>query len=220
MAVFLCKAIGRCYNRTCMGLNPKGSLSRIKETASDIQERVEGFLEEEGLSYDSEGLYHMRCDLRQGEVFLPYSGGLSLEKGLFDYIEEGYGFAIRPKKVALDFYIDEEFLPQKDRVRRAYRRHYEGAILETRHNRFRNRIVVLILFLMGLLFLSGYVVATYFLKDDDFFNIVVPEVLSIVSWVFVWAATERFFFESRSLKRELKKYQRLHDAKIHFIVEK
>lgn len=64
------------------------------------------------------------------------------------------------------------------------------------------------------LFVLGIIVGVIFLKLSSN-HAYISGVLSIVSWVFIWAGTEVYFFENQQIKRNIRKCKNILEANVH-----
>ncbi|MEH7460373.1 hypothetical protein CON65_16480 [Bacillus pseudomycoides] len=64
------------------------------------------------------------------------------------------------------------------------------------------------------LFVLGIIVGVIFLKLSSN-HAYIAGVLSIVSWVFIWAGTEVYFFENQQIKRNIRKCKNILEANVH-----
>ena len=196
---------------------PIKSKEPVKRTTDAIAAFAEGEDDFEFLGLDSEGRFCIPVDLRGEELYAPFSGRALLVDSFFSYVEEASHLSLRP--LSLELKIEEERLSEKDFFRRAYVRHYEAKKEEARHQRKRDRLQSFFLLLAGIFFFVCYGVSEYFLYDHDYLFFI-PEIISIVAWVFVWAATEKLFFDGRTAKIEELKAKRLEEATLTFYCER
>ena len=64
------------------------------------------------------------------------------------------------------------------------------------------------------LFVLGIIVGVIFLKLSSN-HAYIAGVLSIVSWVFIWAGTEVYFFENQQIKRNIRKCNNILNGNVH-----
>ncbi len=200
-----------------MRLMSKISREEPKRTAAAIESFVQGEFDSPSLGVDSEGRFCIPVDLRGEELYAPFAGKSRLNDDLFAAVEEAAKLSHKP--IHLEMKLEEERLPEKDHVRRGYCRHYEAEMEETKRKIKKLNLQSLLLLAVGILFLAGYGLSQYYLGGHEIYFIV-PEILSIVAWVFVWAATEKFFFDSRTERLHWLNYRRLKNASMTFYVER
>lgn len=156
---------------------------------------------------------HVYCNLSDdGDIFDKYSYRRFVNNDFYDFIEKTT-YYLRPAvpliieaDVPLDFSKKDEESFRKDFIF-----HYNMNFENKKKSIRRNNIIATIMAIIGVILLALYVLFASIVKDN-----VIIELLSILAWVFVWEATDRFFFHSTELKVECFNAGQLAIAKLVF----
>jgi hypothetical protein len=167
-----------------------------------------------------DGKAHISVDLRRGnQVFETYSSHRDLASGIFSYVEGVAKYLKSSTEVAVDFIIAPEQVGLEDSIRKEFLGNYRFDYDEKRAEVTKIKWQSLILMIIGIFFLLGCSALGYFAtKQNDGFLNIMSQVVSIVSWVFIWAAVEKFYFDRTATNREALKAAQLADAAISFSV--
>ncbi|MCH4278018.1 MAG: hypothetical protein LKF89_03775, partial [Bacilli bacterium] len=49
--------------------------------------------------------------------------------------------------------------------------------------------------------------------------VLIAEVISIASWVFIWDAVDKFFFERPSIKRKRVRFAQIANSEVNFVIK-
>lgn len=145
-----------------------------------------------------DGACHIEVDLREEDPFLSYSGKRSLDNEIFEYVDAYKKAMPNPYPVAMDFLVR----PGSDEksIERAFHNHYELELSEHKRAYYRTRILSVAMLIFGALLMALYLIFTF--GNLGFVWEVIAEVISIASWVFIWAAVEKWCFDASDLRRQ------------------
>jgi hypothetical protein len=211
-------------------------LSKVEEGVKDVNEGVSKII---GLNGDyvenyaeslieADGKSHIKVDLRHGNpVFEPYSSRKDLAHGIFDYVEDVAKYTKITSKLAIDFIITPDYVPLEGTIQTEYYGNYAFEFDEKKREHRKSLFHSYWMLAIGIFFLSLYIGLSASSKNIQAQGNDVPawiditsEVISIVSWVFVWDSTDKFFFERPSLRKESLRKAQLAEAEVHFLVLK
>ena len=102
--------------------------------------------------------------------------------------------------------IDEKEV--NDAIKLRFRREFEDYERKLK----RNAQLSFILLLIGILFLGFLVLETALLD-----NYIISIILEIASWVFIWEAVDKFFFERTEIREKRHQFARLYYAEVEIV---
>lgn len=209
-------------------------LSKVEEGVKDVNEGVSKII---GLNGDyvenyaaslvgKDGRSHIKVDLRHGnEVFEPYSSKRDLSRAVFDYVEDVAKYTKITSPLSVDFIITPDYVPLEKVIQSEYWGNYAFEFDEKKREHRKCLFHSYWMMAIGILFLSLYIGfsatsknLTSQGKDAPAWIDITSEVISIVSWVFVWDSTDKFCFERPSLRRESLRKAQLAGAQVNFLV--
>jgi hypothetical protein len=170
-----------------------------------------------------DGRAHVSVDLRRGyPIFEPYSSGHDLSNEIFSYVESVIKYTKVYSPVTVDFLVTPDQVPLENSIKTEFLGNYRFDYDEKREEVRRLRIKSVWLFIIGVFFLIGSMVLSVFgnqQNDLAIFFTVSGQVVSIVSWVFIWAAVEDEFFDRGEMNRQALRKAQLAISEINFVVE-
>lgn len=168
-----------------------------------------------------DGKAHISVDLRLGkEMFEPFSSRKDLSRSLFSYVEDVARYFKVSDEIAVDFLLESPDAPLEERIREEFEGNYHFEFEEKRNESRRIKWLSALLITVGIIFLVLSSFLGYFAtKDDDIFVNIMSQVTSIVSWVFIWTAAEKFFFDRAATSKAALRAAQLADATISFVIE-
>jgi len=210
------------------------SLSKVEDGVKDVNEGVSkiiglngNYVEDYAASLIGEdGRSHIKVDLRHGnQIFEPYSSKKDLSRAIFDYVEDVAKYTKITAKLSIDFIITPEYVPLESVIQSEYSGNYAFDFDEKKREHRKCLFHSSWMMAIGILFLSLYIGFSATSKnlasrgkDVPAWIDITSEVISIVSWVFVWDSTDKFCFERPSLRRESLRKAQLAGAQVNFIV--
>lgn len=171
--------------------------------------------------YGEDGKAHITVDLRRdSDVYEPYSSRKDLSKNIYSYVEGVAKYVKVSSEISVDFILEREDKPLEERIKREFIANYRFDFDEEQEQNKHIKTISGFLMFVGILFLVGYSLLIYFNgSKTSLVMSVLSEVVSIVSWVFIWAAVEKYFFDRNEVRRESLRSAQLADAEINFIIQ-
>jgi len=167
-----------------------------------------------------DGKAHISVDLRSGrEIFEPYSSRKDLSRSLFAYVEDVARYLKVSDEVAVDFRLEQTDPPLENCIRQEFEANYHFEFDEKRTASRRMAWLSAVLVFVGVVILVASSLMDFFGPKTDLFLNIMSQVTSIVSWVFIWTAAEKFLFDRVALNKAALRAAQLADATISFIIE-
>lgn len=193
--------------------------NRLKDSSIDwVKEHSDSMVEDDGL-------VHLKVDLRNAEVFNPYSQGKRIHSDIFEYIENEAIHIDPIEPLAIDLIVDEKDSEFKGLVAKEIKNHYLFKFSEAKANKKKVVGKSIGLLVIGILFLILYILLSVFASkaeeegNGNLWLSISSEVISIVYWVFIWEATDKFFFERFEVQTQMLRLTQLVSAQVNFISE-
>jgi hypothetical protein len=116
----------------------------------------------------------------------------------------------------ISFHVHSSVIDANEEVeyRKAIKCYYAHEITETKTKMRRNAMSSALMILLGILVFALRIIFSSVFPNEIFLS-----VLDVVAWVFVWEATDLFFFKRTELRQELLQYLKIYTADIKFINE-
>ncbi len=191
----------------------KGILHRDSHYLEDYAERLK---QEDGYS-------HIRVDLRHGnKIFEQYSSASSLSDGIFEYIEGVAKYTKIYDSLAIDFILTPEDTKMESLIEREFKENYAFELDDSSEELHRCSLHSLLMTAFGVLLLSIYIAmsaATQINSSLPKYLVLIAEVISIASWVFIWDAVDKFFFERPSIKRKRVRFAQIANSEVNFVIK-
>jgi hypothetical protein len=166
---------------------------------------------------------HITLDLRHGNpIFETYSSGRDLSSSIFEYISNVAKYVPVTIPVSIDFIINPAEVPLENFIKRDVLTNYRFDFDDKRKQAKLTKAKGFAMMGIGVVFLLAYIVLVYFfnMNPDNLLLSILSNVISIVSWVFIWDAVDKWSFEQREYQKEALKVAQLCTADVNFIVEK
>jgi hypothetical protein len=179
-----------------------------------VGQYVKGLQQEDGKA-------HITVDLRRGfPVFAPYSSKKDLSPEIFTYVEGVAKYLKVSQEVAVDFLILPEQSDIAENVKNEFYGNYRFELDEKREEVHKIKLQSLYLMIIGVFLLIVCSAFGYFgITNNDGVMNIVSQIVSIASWVFIWAAVEKFYFDRTETNKEALRSAQLADASLNFIVQ-
>ena len=184
----------------------------MKHIFEEIQKKVNLKAAEQAYQRDEEGRVIINMSVKDDSGFLStYSEGDApiINSEVSDFIEHCTD-AVRPNE-RLTLRIRSSCIDENEQVlyRQAIGEYYLQKYIANEREYKRNKILVALLMLFGVLVLAFQVFFDYTVGSSIW-----SEVIDIFAWVLVWEAVDIGVFESRSLKLKKQRYLSYMDMKI------
>lgn len=170
-----------------------------KNLIKELEEEIKVFSQEQKISSEENELSVIRIHFVEDRIYDEYSGKTLLCKEIYEYVDSAFQLIDRKKELQLQLFFPKEMsTEEKEQIQKSFKAHYATGVLYAQKQSLRIKIISLILLLVGSLFL----VADGLLLWNGS-NFIFQNVIEIVSWVFIWEATNQFFFQNTANKKEL-----------------
>ena len=166
----------------------------------EAMERRRGTMNEyvENEYMDEEGTATINVNLKNADnLFSPYSSKKVLNQDLLRYIDSQADPLPPHLPLVINFIVDDVSKVDQEYIRRAIKRYYWLSYKSMTKELRRIKITSLVLFGIGIGVLVLYEVLTRLQID-----ILANQIILIASWVFIWEAVSRFFFNRREKQIE------------------
>ena len=169
---------------------------------------------EEALVED-DGKAYINVDLTKVETpFSLYSYNRRVDPEIYAYIDSAAFYLRASVPVVINFddggrYSDE----LKDKIKKAVIRHYALEFEDRMHEHKRRLLFGFFALLIGLIFLGTTVTLNFLLNDDIR---VFLELITILSWVFIWQSVDIFFFAGHERRVDIYNSAQLAVAEVRF----
>lgn len=164
----------------------------------------------------NDGKAYINVDLTKVESpFSIYSYDNRINPEIYDYINQETEFLRSDIPVVINFDDGGKYTEElKAKISKAVTRHYSLIYEKARIDMKKSKLFGFFSFLIGALVLALYIFlgAAFNIENYEFFG----EILSIVSWVFIWEAVDRFFLSGNEERIDLFKAGHLALVEITF----
>lgn len=133
--------------------------------------------------------------------------------------EELEGFIVKKaetiplkSKLRIKMFVEEKEKIDEKEVEDAIKLRFKRDFEDYERKLKRNAQISFILLLIGILFLGFLVLETLFLD-----NFILSIILEITSWVFIWEAVDKFFFERTEIRERRHQFARLYYAEVEIV---
>ena len=152
-----------------------------------------------------DGKAYINVDLTKVESpFSIYSYETRIDQEIYDYIDSEVWYLKADIPLVVNFDDDGKYSEAlKDKISKAVIRHYALQYEDKRQELTRNNITGWIIFLIGALALLIYILANIFTPDELVLVRSFYEIILIMSWMFVWEAGNRFFFNGSATREQV-----------------
>lgn len=164
-----------------------------------------------------DGRVILSMTVKNDEQFLsPYSSTSTpiISAEVAEFIEHAAEAALPDERLTLKVRSDCIDEREKNTYKNAIVEYYKQKYVANEREYKRNRFIVVMLAVLGVIFLAAEMVFTALI--DSF---VWSAVIDIVAWVFLWEAVDIGFFENRKLKLKKLRYLAFIDMKVEYSAE-
>lgn len=148
-----------------------------------------------------DGRAHISVDLTNvDELYSPYSYKEDMKPDIFEYIDEKTFYTPVEIPLVVNFDVGDVSDLRKARIKKSFIDHYRLFYEDKRRELRINKTVAWVLLAIGMTALIISTGAKLAIKAASIPDIpLIFEMLQIFSWVFVWEAISKFFFEGREM---------------------
>lgn len=163
---------------------------------------------------EDDGKAYINVDLTKVETpFSVYSYNRRVDPEIYAYIDSAAFYLRASVPVVINFddggrYSDE----LKEKIRKAVIRHYALEFEDRMHEHHRRLAFGIIAFIFGLLFLATTILLNIFVDSMNIFF----EIITILSWVFIWQSMDIFFFAGHERRIDIYNSAQLAVAEVKF----
>lgn len=164
---------------------------------------------------EDDGKAYINVDLTKVDTpFSIYSYDKRVDSEIYAYIDSAAFFLRASVPVVINFddggrYSDE----LKDKIKKAVIRHYALEFEDRMHEHHRRLAFGWLSFFIGLIFLGLSVTLNFLLEDKVRIFL---EIITILSWVFVWQSVDIFFFSGHERRVDIYNSAQLAVAEVRF----
>ena len=166
------------------------------------------------LDYNADGSVQINVGLTDSDDFFSpyaYKSYELMNTDVIEYINMCESTIPVKEKISLDIYTETPTTnSEKQRIRKAVKRHHAEQLVIVNKKLRRNLIEGLIFSFIGIIIL--FVEAILYTKFE---NMYLDTILAVVGWLFLWDGLEVMLSERHDLKRKKIRSLRLIDAKVH-----
>lgn len=171
---------------------------------------------------------YITVDLRHGNpIFQPYSSRRSLSPDLIAYVESVVQYIPLKSHLVINFLLSKDDSELKKRIKAEFIGYFSFDFDRKRLERKRDDHLVFFFFLAGIVLLTAYGALSAYASSLSVSEATLSnwltiwgQILSIASWVFLWEAFDRLFFNKSEETRETLRAAQLANAEINFVVDK
>ena len=164
---------------------------------------------------EDDGKAYINVDLTKVESpFSVFSYDTRIDSEIYDYIDRAAFYLRTAVPVVINFDDGGRYSAElKDKIKRAVIRHYALEFEDRMHEHKRRNMYGLLALIIGFIFLGTSILLNIFLRDDIR---VFLELITILSWVFVWQSIDIFFFAGHERRVEIYNSAQLAVAEVIF----
>ncbi len=186
----------------------------ISDRTGATRTTLHDYLEDEFLQKD--GTAVIDINLNDVDVFDPISYGhqLDLNPDIIEYIDKKVNLIPIVYPIVLRFHASNLTDETKTQIEHCLREHYYVELQDKAWDKRNNKMQILYLTVLGLVFISLYIYSVFVLEEGLF-----VEFLSVVGSFALWEAADRFLLERQSIKFQMNESAQCYESKIMFMDE-
>lgn len=187
----------------------------VKKVSKLLDRKYRYSIRYENALVEDDGKAYINVDLTKVESpFSVYSYNKRVDPEIFAYIDSAAFYLRASVPVVINFddggrYSDE----LKEKIKYAVIRHYALEFEDRMHEHRRRTAFGFIALAIGLIFLVATIILNFFLDDKIR---VFLELITILSWVFVWQSIDIFFFAGHERRVDIYNSAQLAVAEVKF----
>lgn len=165
-----------------------------------------------------DGKAHISVDLTNvDELYSPYSYKEDMKPDIFEYIDEKTYYTPVEIPLIVNFDVGDVSDLRRARIKRSFLDHYRLIYEDKRRELKINRAAAWVLFTIGMSALIVATIAKLAINAGGIADIpLIFEMLQIFSWVFLWEAISKFFFQGREMRTQCMNAGQLALAEVKF----
>lgn len=164
-----------------------------------------------------DGRAHISVDLRHGNrIFETYSSRQDLAEDIYRYVEGAAKYTKITTPLTIDFLLPKDKESLETPIREQFISNYAFDFDETSHELKKCLWHALGMLSVGAALLLISITFSATNASPDRWVEIVEEIVSIASWVFVWDAVDKYFFDRPALRKEALRKAQLAQAEIRF----
>jgi len=163
---------------------------------------------------EDDGKAYINVDLTKVETpFSVYSYNRRVDPEIYAYIDSAAFYLRASVPVVINFDDGGRYSEElKEKIKKAVIRHYALEFEDRMHEHRRRIAFGWIAFIFGLLFLTTTILLNVFIGDMNIFF----EIITILSWVFIWQSIDIFFFAGHERRVDIYNSAQLAVAEVRF----
>lgn len=164
---------------------------------------------------EDDGKAYINVDLTKVETpFSVYSYDKRVDPEIYAYIDSAAFYLRAAVPVVINFDDGGRYSEEmKEKIRKAVIRHYALEFEERIHEHKRRSMFGMFALIIGIIFLSLSVIFNFFVSDKIRIFL---EIITILSWVFVWQSVDIFFFAGHERRVDIYNSAQLAVAEVIF----
>lgn len=169
----------------------------------------------ENLLMEDDGKAYINVDLTKVESpFSVYSYESRVDPEIFAYIDNAAFYLRTAVPIVINFDDGGRYSEElKEKIKRAVIRHYALEFEDRIHEHRRRTAFGWLSLIIGLIFLGTSILLNIFVKDQIRIFL---EIITILSWVFVWQSIDIFFFAGHERRVDIYNSAQLAVAEVTF----
>lgn len=169
----------------------------------------------ENLLMEDDGKAYINVDLTKVESpFSVYSYESRVDPEIYAYIDNAAFYLRTAVPIVINFDDGGRYTEElKDKIKRAVIRHYALEFEDRIHEHRRRTAFGWLALIIGLIFLGTSILLNIFVKDQIRIFL---EIITILSWVFVWQSIDIFFFAGHERRVDIYNSAQLAVAEVTF----
>ncbi len=164
---------------------------------------------------EDDGKAYINVDLTKVETpFSVYSYDKRVDPEIYAYIDSAAFYLRAAVPVVINFDDGGRYSEEmKEKIRKAVIRHYALEFEERIHEHKRRSMFGMLALIIGIIFLSLLVIFNFFVSDKIRIFL---EIITILSWAFVWQSVDIFFFAGHERRLDIYNSAQLAVAEVIF----
>ena len=169
----------------------------------------------ENLLMEDDGKAYINVDLTKVESpFSVYSYESRVDSEIYAYIDNAAFYLRTAVPIVINFDDGGRYTEElKEKIKRAVIRHYALEFEDRIHEHRRRTAFGWLALIIGLIFLGTSILLNIFVKDQIRIFL---EIITILSWVFVWQSIDIFFFAGHERRVDIYNSAQLAVAEVAF----
>ena len=160
---------------------------------------------------DGDAIINVKADEKE-QVFSSYNfeSNEKLNDELSDFIYDKAKDVPANKDIKIKIFTD--FKADEKEVQDAIKNNYKKEYINLKSEMKRNYIFSAVMFVLGIVTLT-----LLLLMHSWFYNVYLEIILEIATWVFIWEAVDKFFFERTEIREKRHQFARLYYSQVEVV---